>query len=227
MKSIVLLSSKPWNKDIRDRLNRILDYDIHLIQKEDFFNYEAIKIINPEWIFVLHWSSIIPQKIWKTWRTIIFHMTDLPYGRGGSPLQNLIKNNHTSTILSAIECQDKLDSGDIYLKKPLSLYGSAEEIFIRADKLMELMIKEIIKNDIVPKEQEGDVVIFKRRIPEESNLITCKEGDLESWHNHIRMLDAEGYPPAFLEIHGMILEFSRSSFKHNGLKVDVIIKKKE
>lgn len=227
MKSIILLSSKPWNKEIGNRLNKFLDCDIHLIKSEDFFNYEAIKLINPEWIFVLHWSSIIPQKIWKTWKTIIFHMTDLPYGRGGSPLQNLIKKNHKSTMLSAIECQDKLDSGDIYLKKPLSLYGSAEEIFIRADNLMEIMIKEIMKNEIIPKEQKGDVVIFKRRKPEESNLKTCKEGDLESWHNHIRMLDAEGYPPAFLEIHGMILEFSRSSIKHNGLKVDVIIKKKE
>ena len=45
-------------------------------------------------------------------------MTDLPYGRGGSPLQNLIKKNHKSTMLSAIECQDNLDSGDIYLKNP-------------------------------------------------------------------------------------------------------------
>ena len=46
MKSIVLLSSKPWNKNIHNRLNKIIDCNVHLIQKEDCFNYEAIKIIN-------------------------------------------------------------------------------------------------------------------------------------------------------------------------------------
>ena len=227
MKSIILLSTKPWNKDLQNRLNKINNFDIHFFDKEDSFNYESVKLINPEWIFVLHWSSIIPQNIWGNWRTIIFHMTDLPYGRGGSPLQNLIKNNHKSTKLSAIDCQDKLDAGDVYLKKTLSLDGSAEEIFIRADKLMEIMIKEIIKNKIIPRKQKGDVVIFKRRKPSESNLNTCKQGDLESWYNHIRMLDAEGYPPAFLEINGMILEFKRSSLTNKGLRADVIIKKKD
>ena len=197
MKSIVLLSCKSWNKNIQKRLNNLTDFDIHLIDDKKDFNFETLKSINPEWIFVLHWSLIIPQKIWKNWKTVIFHMTDLPYGRGGSPLQNLIKNNHESTILSAIKCEDELDAGDIYLKKPLSLYGSAEEIFIRADNLMEIMIREIIKDKISPQKQKGDVVFFKRRKPSESNLNLCKEGDLASWHDHIRMLDAEGYPPAF------------------------------
>ena len=53
-------------------------------------------------------------------------MTDLPFGRGGSPLENLILRGHTSTVISAIKCAPELDSGDIYLQKPLSLYGSAE-----------------------------------------------------------------------------------------------------
>ena len=47
----------------------------------------------------------------------------------GSPLQNLIKNNHESTILSATKCGDELDAGDIYLK-PLSLYGSAGKFLL-------------------------------------------------------------------------------------------------
>ncbi len=56
-------------------------------------------------------------------------MTDLPYGRGGSPLQNLIQRGHTSTMLTALRCGAGLDTGDVYLKQPLSLHGSAEEIF--------------------------------------------------------------------------------------------------
>ena len=47
-------------------------------------------------------------------------MTDLPYGRGGSPLQNLIVRGHKHTMISAIKCVKELDAGPIYLKKPLT-----------------------------------------------------------------------------------------------------------
>jgi len=33
---------------------------------------------------------IILKEIFENYEIILFHMTDLPYGRGGSPLQNLI-----------------------------------------------------------------------------------------------------------------------------------------
>jgi methionyl-tRNA formyltransferase len=37
------------------------------------------------------------------------------------------------------------------------------------------------------------------------------------------MLDAEGYPHAFLEVHGMRLEFRRVSQRSDGLHADVRI----
>ena len=67
-------------------------------------------------------------------------MTDLPYGRGGSPLQNLIQRGHNTTMLTALRCNEGCDTGDIYLKRSLSLCGTAEEIFIRADTIIEQMI---------------------------------------------------------------------------------------
>ena len=74
-------------------------------------------------------------------------MTDLPYGLGGSPLQNLIHRGHTSTMLTALRCSAGLDAGDVYLKQPLSLHGSAEEIFLKADGLIEQMIEHIVIED--------------------------------------------------------------------------------
>ena len=67
-------------------------------------------------------------------------MTDLPFGRGGSPLQNLIKNRFSETVITAIECSKEIDAGDIYLKEKLSLNGSAEEIFLRANIIIKRMI---------------------------------------------------------------------------------------
>ena len=72
-------------------------------------------------------------------------MTDLPFGRGGSPLQNLIERGIYETKLSALRCCKELDGGDIYLKRPLSLWGTAEEIYLRAAELTKEMMIETVK----------------------------------------------------------------------------------
>lgn len=103
-------------------------------------------------------------------------MTDLPYGRGGSPLQNLIVRGLTATKLSALRVEVGLDTGPVYLKMDLSLSGTAEEIFVRVNKLVGKMIVEIIQNNLQPVPQEGDPVVFKRRKPEQSDM-----SGLENW----------------------------------------------
>ena len=219
---IFLLSSKPWNRHLSNNLENLLKIKVCLISNKS----ELIKNIenhNPSWIFVLHWNHIIPEEIWREYKTVIFHMTDLPYGRGGSPLQNLIKLKHENTILSAIQCSEIIDGGDIYLKKSLNLNGSAEEIFLRCNDLMGKMIYEIVENQPEVKAQKGEITNFKRRNPLESNLNTCKNGDLQEWYDQIRMLDADGYPFAYIEINGLKLEFRRVNKRSNGLVADVFI----
>ena len=135
-RSLLLLSSRPWNKNLADRLSQRLECPVKTISAPELLTHEVVAEIEPRWIFVPHWSHWIPEAIWSEWPTVIFHMTDLPYGRGGSPLQNLIHRGHCSTMLSALCCGAGLDAGDIYIKEPLSLHGSAEEIFLRADALL-------------------------------------------------------------------------------------------
>ena len=221
--ALVVLCSRAWDKAIADRLARSLNRHVEVISSPEQLKPETIAEINPQWIFVPHWSHLIPQSIWGRWQTVIFHMTDLPYGRGGSPLQNLIQRGHSSTMLSALRCCEGLDTGDIYLKQPLDLHGSAEEIFLRANELIEEMIERIVHEEPNPIPQKGKPVIFTRRNPAQSSLSLCQEGALNAWYDHIRMLDAEGYPHAFLELHGMRLEFRRVSQRSDGLYADVKI----
>ena len=220
---ILLLSCRPWNSALVHRLASRLHRQVELITSPHQLKEEAIAEINPQWIFVPHWNYWIPESIWAGWPTVIFHMTDLPYGRGGSPLQNLIQRGHSTTMISALRCGAGLDAGDIFLKKPFSLYGSAEEIFLRADGLIELMIEHIVLEDPCGIPQEGEPVLFSRRTPDQSDLAKCPVGDALSWYNQIRMLDAEGYPHAYLEINGMRLEFRRVSQRSDGLYADVKI----
>ena len=220
---LLLLSSRPWNIGIAQRLQDQLAPPVHTISSQAALNPEAVEKLDPEWIFVPHWSHLIPESIWGHWPTVIFHMTDLPYGRGGSPLQNLIQRGHSSTLLTALRCGAELDAGDIYIKEPLSLHGTAEEIFLRADALIEQMIQRIFSESPQPKPQQGEAVLFSRRKPAQSNLANCTAGDLDACYNQIRMLDAEGYPHAFIEFNGMRLEFRRVSCRSDGLHADVRI----
>ena len=225
MGTVILVSNKSWNISLLHKLKDNLEHEIILISNKDQFVEQVSTIKNVEWIFILHWNYIIPKEIWKNYRTVIFHMTDLPFGRGGSPLQNLIQRKFKDTKMSAIECTDTIDGGNIYLKKKLNLNGSAEEIYLRSNELMREMIIDILENNPIPTPQKGEIVNFKRRTPDESNLNLCSDGNLEEWYDHIRMLDAEGYPNAFLEINGIRIEFRRVNKKVNYLLADVIIKK--
>lgn len=212
MNTFVILSEKIWHKDLHNSLKKSFNnYNWVYISEKKEFNYEYLLKLNPSKIFIPHWSYVISEEIFGHFECVVFHMTDLPYGRGGSPLQNLIVRGHEETLISALRVEEGLDTGPIYLKEKLSLMGNAEEIFVRACDVIKAMITQIINDDIYPIPQEGKPVIFKRRNPEQGNI----EGltGIKEIYNHIRMLDAEGYPNAFLEFGDFKLEFSQASIQ--------------
>jgi methionyl-tRNA formyltransferase len=221
----VVASHRSWNSTLADKLTEKTGSQFVLINNPDSLKIELLKEISPKYIFFPHWSYRIPEEIFLEFECIIFHMTDLPFGRGGSPLQNLIQRKIYETKITALRCTKEIDAGPVYLKHPLSLYGSAEEIFIRASQAIEGMIIQIITQDITPLPQEGEPLTFKRRKPEQGNL--CNVDSLEEAFDLIRMLDAEGYPPAFLEIGHLKFEFTRGSLKTDCVLADVRITLRE
>ena len=226
METIILLSEKKWHKDLFLQLKITFpNYNwIHIDNKIDF-NSKQLEFYKPIKIFIPHWSYIIPHEIFINYECIVFHMTDLPYGRGGSPLQNLIVRGHKETKISALKVEDGIDTGFIYLKKTLQLNGTAHEILLRSSAIIEEMIFEILNDDLKPVPQVGIVEIFKRRKPEESNIAHLE--NLEQVYDYIRMLDGEGYPNAFLEFGKFKIEFSNAihNSEHEILANVRIIKK--
>jgi methionyl-tRNA formyltransferase len=224
MDSYILVSNKKWHINLFEKLNKTnFKQKWILIDNKKDFNIENIDSINPKSIFIPHWSFYIPDKIFQNYNCIVFHMTDLPYGRGGSPLQNLIVNCHKNTKISALKVVKGIDEGPIYIKKNLNLKGSAKEIFLRSsDKIFE-MICLIIDKNLIPIPQKGTPVLFKRRTPEQSDI--SKLDDLNLIYDYIRMLDCEGYPHAYMELNGLKFEFTNVKKNKNNLKANVKITK--
>jgi methionyl-tRNA formyltransferase len=223
-KRIIIATVKSWNiKNAVNLKKKFLNkYEIKIITKKEGLTYEKVTKIHPEHIFFPHWSWIIPGEIYNNFECIAFHMTDLPFGRGGSPLQNLILRGIKKTKISAIKVVKDLDAGPIYIKQPLSLEGSAEEIYKRASKIIfEDMIPYLLKNKIIPKPQRGKVVIFKRRSPFQSKI--PYDITLKGIYDYIRMLDAEDYPSAFLETENLKFEFKDAQKRNKYIEAKVYI----
>ena len=206
MSSYVILSHRDWNKDLAHQLAALLHRPFHLINERKDLSVERLREIAPRYVFVAHWSYRIPEEIFQEFECIIFHMTDVPYGRGGSPLQNLILRGHESTMISGLRCVNEMDAGPVYLKRPLTLEGSAEEIYIRANGVIAEMICEIVNYEPTPVSQVGEVTAFSRRRPEDSEI--PENLSPRETYDFIRMLDAPGYPRAFLQFGNSRLEFS-------------------
>jgi len=219
MENVIILSEKSWNQDLVKSLTKKNDkINWILIDKQLDFNIKNLDFINPFKIFIPHWSYLISEEIFQKYECIVFHMTDLPFGRGGSPLQNLISRGIYSTKISALKVDEGIDSGDIYLKENLELKGNATEIFNRANQIIQKMIISIIQKKIEPSPQKGKVTEFKRRKPHESNIEKLET--LSKVYDYIRMLDADGYPKAYLENKFFKFEFNDANFKN---KNEIII----
>lgn len=219
--NVLLATSNPIHFDRLEQLGTNLSAKI-ITSKQELI--DETTELQYDYIFFFHWSYLIPATIYLKHDCVVFHMTDLPYGRGGSPLQNLIVRGHKETVISAIKVEAGLDTGPLYLKTPLSLLGTAREIFMRAGELMETMTLEILSECITPSLQEGKVTTFKRRKREDGNVGPVER--LEGVYDYIRMLDAEGYPSAFLESDHFRFEFSRASLYNDQIVADVRITKK-
>ena len=201
----VVCGCKSWNRKVFDEQISALPGTWHFIEKKEELTAAFLKKIQPRFVFFLHWSWKVPPEIFTAFECINFHMADVPFGRGGSPLQNLILRGLAKTKLSALRMTDVLDAGPVYCKEDMSLEGTAQEILVRSSALAARMIAYIIREQPVPQKQEGEPVIFDRRTPEQSHIPAGLSR--QALYDFIRMLDGEGYPPAFIESGGFRYEF--------------------
>lgn len=219
--SYLVAGCRPWSRLVFDENLSSLPGRWHFVPNREALTVEAVQSIDPRYLFFLHWSWLVPDEVVDGWECVCFHMTDLPYGRGGSPLQNLIVRGHLQTRLTAFRMTAEIDAGPIYLKEDLSLAGSAQEIYTRSSGLAARMIQRILLENPTPYPQEGDVIEFRRRTPDESAIPPLPSG--AALYDFVRMLDAEGYPRAYIELAGFRYEFSNAKLSGEQLRTDVHI----
>ena len=226
-KNYIICCYKPWNiKFFVSELSK-LPYSMSLISKKEDLTLEKLDKLKPRYIFLLDWSWLIEPEIYKKYECVGFHAADLPWFRGGSPIQHQILANVKKTKLSAFQIYDGIDKGGIYIKMNLSLEGSLKEIFARSIPLKKEIIVYIIENEPPPIPQTSEGTIYKRRIPSDSEIPTF-DLSIPKLYDFIRMMDSPEYPLAFLRNpYDLQIEFKDAQLFKDHIVCTSIIRKKE
>ena len=217
----LIITKKIW--DLKNF--RKLGKNFILLKK---INKKLIKKINPKIIFFIHWSELIKESFYKKYLCIQFHASNLPKGRGGSPIQNQILLNIKKTKISAFKMSKKLDSGPICLQNKFTLDGTAEQILIRMEKISVLMTKKIVKmKNIKFYKQKGIPSFFKRRTYEQSQINLKKINTISKLYDFMRMLDAPGYPSSYIKLNKFKFIFNNIRSYKNKINAKIEIIKNE
>ena len=217
---IVICSSKNWFK-----LNPSIGkkHSVKYFQNKDELSHEALVEFRPDYVFFTHWNWIVKDDIHKSFNCVVFHAAPLPYGRGGSPIQNLILEGFDKAPVCAIKMTRELDSGPIYASSHISLAGSLKDIFSRINVAINELINEILENNPSAIPQRGEPHVFKRLTIEDNKIPVGLE--LEKIYDRIRMVDHDEYPNAFITYDNIKIEFSGAKIVNETIEVACVIKK--
>lgn len=151
-------------------------------------------------LFLISCTKIIKSDLRERFKqTLVIHESDLPKGRGWSPLVWQIINGSNTIPISLIDAAEKVDSGDIWKKEFVILEGHEvadeinDKVFPVKIKLMDFAIKNMDSIRKIP--QKGEPTYFTRRKPEDSELdVTKTIGDQ---FDLMRVADNKRYPSFF------------------------------
>jgi methionyl-tRNA formyltransferase len=164
-------------------------------------NYDILDSYNPDVIFFVGWSELIPESIINKFKCLCIHPSKLPEYRGGSPIQNQIIDGVEDSAVTLFRMDELIDHGPIYKQLPLNLNGTLEQIF---DDIVDKSIKiinEFIHGKLYPKHQDHDKATFcKRRKPEMSEITIdeIKNSTPKQLYDKIRSLQ-DPYPNSYIK----------------------------
>jgi len=171
-------------------------YTPNRIKKE----FEDIVALKPNLIVTSAYGQIIPKQILDCpkYGCINTHGSLLPKYRGASPIQSAIMNGETSTGMSIMFMNEKMDEGDILYQRQIDIdiHDTSTTLFEKMSELaLEMLIEfipKIFKNDIYPIKQDDALATYAPMLNKDDEQIHFNDDALKVY-NHIRgLLDNPG-----------------------------------
>jgi methionyl-tRNA formyltransferase len=180
----------PYAKKLIDLLNN-LGMTSNLIHKHSEVIYgDVLCLIGCERIF---------KELAKNKHNLVVHESDLPCGKGWSPLTWQILEGKNEIPITLFEAAGGVDSGTIYLRRSIHLRGNelnAEIKHKQGEATIELILEFFKKYPKIEGEnQKGKESFYPRRTPKDSELDIYKS--INEQFNLLRVCDNERYPAWF------------------------------
>lgn len=132
---------------------------------------------------------------------LVVHESDLPKGKGWSPLTWQVLEGKNEIPITLFEATDSIDSGKIYFQDTIKLNGY--EIFdeikkMQGQKTIDLIV-HFLKNlqNVKGRKQIGKTTFYKKRGPNDSKLDINKT--ISQQFNLLRVCDNKKYPAFFIK----------------------------
>lgn len=194
----ILTNQTSW----MNQYNIILQNELNLLNHHVKLIHSKNELQKGDIAFFLSCFEIISQEYLDlNTHNIVVHASDLPQGKGWSPMSWQILEGKNKIPITLFEATASVDAGDYYIKDKISLKGN-ELIKDWQDKLGKKIVEMCIyyvKNyeKMQGITQKGEESFYKKRTPDDSKLDINKT--IKEQFNLLRIVDNENYP-AFFEI---------------------------
>ncbi|HHV71416.1 MAG TPA: methionyl-tRNA formyltransferase, partial [Clostridia bacterium] len=150
----------PYIKELENELKK-QGHEVHSI---DHYS----KISKGDLAFFLGCEQIVPKNYLKLNKhNLVVHESDLPKGKGWSPLTWQILEGKNEIPITLFEAEESVDAGDIYLQDVIKLQGTEllSEIKHKQGVLTQKLVLEFIERypNITGRKQEGEETYYRKR----------------------------------------------------------------
>jgi len=156
--------------------------------------------------FFLGCGQIVPpERLALHDHNLVVHESDLPKGRGWSPMTWKVLEGATDYVVSLIEAVDEVDAGPIFAQTRVELQGTELVDELRAlqaaatFQLCRSFVSGYPATAKEPMEQTGEATYYARRTPADSEI--DPELSIAEQFDLLRVVDEDRYP-AFFEWRG-------------------------
>lgn len=150
-------------------------------------------------------AKVSAELLARSKHNIVVHASDLPLGKGMSPLTWQVLEGRDVIPITLFEAVEAFDAGTVYLKDSFRLQGNEllnEMQAVLGAKILDLCAEFVRRYPAIIAEgrsQEGASTFYRRRTPEDSQLDPTRP--IQEQFNLLRVVDNERYP-AFFELNG-------------------------
>jgi methionyl-tRNA formyltransferase len=182
----------PFTIKLKEKIEKQFSFSVSIIS-----NHEDV--IEGDFLFLLSCEKIF-NKLKLNNYNLVIHESQLPKGKGWSPLTWQVLEGENKIPITLFEATDKVDAGKVYFRDFINLNGDellSEIKQKQGEKTIDLILKFLSNYKNFQGEiQKGESTYYARRNYKDSELNI--NDSIKNQFNLLRVCDNERYPAFFI-----------------------------